>query len=216
VTKATEAKRAKRAMAAKLGLCSRCATRRARSGLQTCAECSRASADRNLRVRSAAVEQGLCCICARVPARSGLRTCADCSATSAQYVAETRAIAAGYPALSVRAAWAWAIVHAGKRIENRTWRTAYRGPLWIHASSSVTAEDVRQIARWTSREVPLDAPRGALVAICDLVDIVPFADVSRERWAEGPWCWILRNVHETKPMVMPGRQRLWTPRSRSG
>jgi hypothetical protein len=42
---------------------------------------------------------------------------------------------AGIPALSIRQPWAWAILHAGKRIENREWRSCkYRGPILIHAS----------------------------------------------------------------------------------
>lgn len=41
----------------------------------------------------------------------------------------------GIPALSIRQPWAWAILHAGKRIENRDWRGCkYRGPVLIHAS----------------------------------------------------------------------------------
>jgi len=35
-------------------------------------------------------------------------------------------------ALSVKQPWAWAIFH-GKPVENRTWYSNYRGPLWIHA-----------------------------------------------------------------------------------
>ena len=34
-------------------------------------------------------------------------------------------------ALSLRPHWAYAIFHLGKDIENRTWSTAYRGPLLI-------------------------------------------------------------------------------------
>jgi hypothetical protein len=36
--------------------------------------------------------------------------------------------------LSVKQPWADAIVHGPKRVENRTWMTAYRGPLAIHSS----------------------------------------------------------------------------------
>ena len=36
--------------------------------------------------------------------------------------------------LSVRQPWAWCIFHAGKYVENRTWKTNYRGELYIHAS----------------------------------------------------------------------------------
>ena len=40
-------------------------------------------------------------------------------------------------ALTVRQPWAWAIVHAGKRIENRTRRTNFRGRFYIHAGLAV-------------------------------------------------------------------------------
>lgn len=42
----------------------------------------------------------------------------------------------GTPALSLRQPWAFAVLHLGKRIENRTsWRSCkYRGPIWIHAA----------------------------------------------------------------------------------
>ena len=35
--------------------------------------------------------------------------------------------------LSVRQPWAWLIMQGFKPIENRTWRTNYRGKLYIHA-----------------------------------------------------------------------------------
>ena len=34
----------------------------------------------------------------------------------------------------MRPPWAWATIYGGKDVENRSWRTAYRGPLLIHAS----------------------------------------------------------------------------------
>lgn len=44
-------------------------------------------------------------------------------------------------ALSIRQPWAWAIVNAGKRVENRTWETRYRGPILIHAAKGVTKRE---------------------------------------------------------------------------
>ena len=43
-------------------------------------------------------------------------------------------------ALSLKQPWAWAIFH-GKPVENRTWYSNYRGPLWIHSSRTVKMED---------------------------------------------------------------------------
>ena len=38
--------------------------------------------------------------------------------------------------LTICQPWAWAIVAAGKDVENRTRPTRYRGPLLIHAGAS--------------------------------------------------------------------------------
>ncbi|OZE90241.1 hypothetical protein CH302_27735 [Rhodococcus sp. 15-2388-1-1a] len=85
-------------------------------------------------------------------------------------------------ALTVQQPWAWAIMHGGKTIENRTQNWKYRGPLAIHAG-----------ARWSDRgavsEVVDDAwakhgggrvrwdrlgfPMGAIVGVVDLVDVHP-------------------------------------------
>lgn len=39
-------------------------------------------------------------------------------------------------ALSIKQPWAWLIVAKGKNIENRSWKTEYRGRFFIHASLS--------------------------------------------------------------------------------
>lgn len=41
-------------------------------------------------------------------------------------------------ALSIRQPWAWLIVEGHKDVENRTWKTNYRGEFYIHASSQVS------------------------------------------------------------------------------
>ncbi len=102
-------------------------------------------------------------------------------------------------ALSIRQPWAWAILHAGKRIENRDWRAApsYRGPLLIHASKGCTGLEYQdaagsmvdaglvehigafdfEVKRAQSRgriAVPrlADLDRGGIVGVCDLVDVI--------------------------------------------
>jgi hypothetical protein len=92
--------------------------------------------------------------------------------------------------LSVQQPWAWAIVHGPKRIENRTWKTNYRGPLLIHASKGR-----RRLGDYGSGE-PLEADLvfGAIIGQVQLLDCVPIADVQDQRFAEGPWCWVLGNA----------------------
>ena len=51
-------------------------------------------------------------------------------------------------ALSIRQPWAWAILCAGKRIENRAWKgCAYRGPILLHASKGCTKDEFGEAAR---------------------------------------------------------------------
>jgi hypothetical protein len=94
-------------------------------------------------------------------------------------------------ALTVRPPWAWAILHAGKAVENRGKRTNHRGPLVIHAGRVVVA-----LERFpTGVAVPPEAIRvtGALVGLVELIDCRPVADLGDNPWASGPWCWVLAN-----------------------
>ena len=44
-------------------------------------------------------------------------------------------------ALSIRPAWAWAIIHGGKDVENRSTRTSFRGRFLVHASLALKLSD---------------------------------------------------------------------------
>ncbi|MCC7374294.1 MAG: hypothetical protein IT581_06545 [Verrucomicrobiales bacterium] len=45
-------------------------------------------------------------------------------------------------AISVRQPSAWMIIHAGKDIENRTWRTKFRGRVLVHAAKGMTDDEL--------------------------------------------------------------------------
>jgi ASCH domain len=94
--------------------------------------------------------------------------------------------------LSIKQPWASLIVHGLKDIENRTWRTNYRGPLLVHASlrsDDITAAD---LVRYYGAFPPSDQPRGGIVGIVDIVDCVrPYSS----RWyAPGCWGFVLANA----------------------
>ena len=59
-------------------------------------------------------------------------------------------------ALTVQQPWAWAIIHGGKDVENRTQAWTYRGPLLIHAGR-----------RWSTRG------GGLIPAVVDSGGVVP-------------------------------------------
>jgi hypothetical protein len=113
-------------------------------------------------------------------------------------------------ALSVWQPWAHLLAVLGlKDVENRRWRTTYRGRLWIHASQRLDEEVYRALLAEGVDLPPMDElPRGALVGAVELVDCVRD---SRSRWAE-PGCWhwqIGRAWALPEPIPMRGRQGLF-------
>ena len=117
-------------------------------------------------------------------------------------------------ALTVRNPWAWAIIHAGKDIENRTWSTSYRGPLVIHAAARLEAVEYQRVCSWMRQHVDVLAPAPdrligqALVGVVDLVDCVRD---SASRWAmPDQWHWVLRDPRTCEPRLARGKLGLWT------
>ena len=89
-------------------------------------------------------------------------------------------------AISIRPLWAWAILHAGKDIENRTWKTNMRGTIAVHASQSMSRplyeSAVQEILRLAPRvEVP---PYDAMVrgGIIGIVEIVGCEKRTKSKW----------------------------------
>ena len=107
-------------------------------------------------------------------------------------------------------------VNAGilpKTIENRTWTTRYRGPLLIHASNTF---DHDAIDFWVGRcselehVIPLEErgyPKGALVGIADLVEVVY---QSVDPWFVGPYGFVLANARPLEPIPYRGQLKLFS------
>jgi hypothetical protein len=74
--------------------------------------------------------------------------------------------------LTVRQPWAWAIVHAGKDIENRTRNIAggYCGPVAIHAGAAWDW-DTRFPVGETPHPTSVSLVRGAIIGVVDLVGV---------------------------------------------
>ena len=103
-------------------------------------------------------------------------------------------------ALSVRQPWAWAIIHAGKDIENRSWQAVnhglrQRGRIAIHASKGMGKaeyEDARDTIEANGAKCP-DAHkllRGGIIGSVEVVDVV---SESESPWFFGPRGLVLRN-----------------------
>lgn len=114
-------------------------------------------------------------------------------------------------AITIRQPWAWAIIHIGKDIENRSWPTRYRGPLLIHAASSMKAAEYGDFAEFIAG-MKLRMPQlpelvmGGIIGRVDLVDCV---EHSRSRWFEGEYGFVLSNPRPLPYVKMPGKLSLF-------
>lgn len=114
-------------------------------------------------------------------------------------------------ALTVRQPWAWAIIHAGKDVENRTWPTEHRGPLAIHAGQQLDASGAGFLKRLDFYPCDDELLRGAVIGIVDVVDCVRNHD---SPWADdGQYHWVLHNPRPLpEPIPYRGMQGLFTVR----
>uniref|UniRef100_I2Q077 ASCH domain-containing protein n=1 Tax=Desulfovibrio sp. U5L TaxID=596152 RepID=I2Q077_9BACT len=121
------------------------------------------------------------------------------------------------PCLSIRQPWAWAILCAGKDVENRSWSTKYRGPILIHAGKAFRLDDVRDdfdqmecAMMATGTELPdklpiadLHAQTGGIVGMATVVDCVRG---HASPWAiPGEWHWVLTDARPLPFHACKGR-----------
>lgn len=132
-------------------------------------------------------------------------------------------------ALTLWQPWAWAIAHAGKDVENRTWAPpAYMigERIAIHAGKRFDEE------AWTFLSDPCCSPideslaaedglfdvpcadeiaRGAVVAVATLAEVLRFGEGEARGWPwyGGPVGWVLTDVVAMEPVPCRGAQGLW-------
>ncbi len=116
-------------------------------------------------------------------------------------------------ALSIRQPWAHFIVHGAagrfKDVENRDWRTPFRGRCLIHASKGGTKEDFRLALVGVEETFGIvigmafdDFPRGGIIGDVEIYDCV---DASDSPWFMGPHGFLLRDPRPMAFAAMPGR-----------
>lgn len=136
-------------------------------------------------------------------------------------------------ALTVQQPWAWAIMHGGKTIENRTQNWNYRGPLAIHAGNRFStrgADSDLVHTAWHShgshKYTPDDRDAfvyGAILGVVDLVDVHPESGCCTP-WGESAYVehggrerkqivhLVLENPRPLpEPLPCKGALGLWTP-----
>ena len=129
-------------------------------------------------------------------------------------------------ALSLLQPWASLIVMGVKTIETRSWTTAYRGPLLIHASLRRSGAAFAVVPPFNKYIADYEAlPRGYIIGEVNLVDVMrvemlPIStDSLRSRTLEenafgdftkGRWAWILEDAVAWDEVVpATGKLGLW-------
>lgn len=121
--------------------------------------------------------------------------------------------------------WATLIAIGAKRIETRSWNFNYRGPLAIHAALRLELDTLSFWGQEPFRTALVgagirslqDMPFGAIVAVCDLVDVqritaanIPAGD---ERaygdYRPGRYAWHLANIKKLDPIPATGKRGPW-------
>lgn len=123
-------------------------------------------------------------------------------------------------AISLWQPWAYLVVTGAKKIETRSWKTNYRGPLAIHAALYFPpiAKDFAREER-ALRRVPEKLPFGAIIGMVTLYDVVPTIEIEASipaleryygNYAPWRWAWLLKDaIAFDKPMWFSGRQGLF-------
>lgn len=120
------------------------------------------------------------------------------------------------PALTLHQPWAFAIAHAGKDVENRSWKPPPGvNRILIHAGK---AWDAAGLAKLRELGCPVTADVTRKSAIVAVADIAAVCDGYMFGCDCGPWQaggqyhWRLTNVRKlARPVPCSGRQRLWHP-----
>lgn len=118
-------------------------------------------------------------------------------------------------ALSIRQPWAWLIVHGYKPVENRTWRTHFRGQFLIHASAGMTRSDytsAKDLAQRNGVAIPRELLEfGGIVGMANLTDCHSRNDgswipgVGESPWFFGPYGFVLRDAKPLPFRPLPGK-----------
>ena len=145
-----------------------------------------------------------------------------------------RGATAPMKALTIRQPWASLIALGIKQVETRSWDTAYRGPLAIHASKSIPLRIGRHatygqydlerdhaglLLRGPDLAWPYRLPTGAVVAVVNLFQTCPTSspehrpsDLERSLGWHGPG-WFAWSLSSVSPLVSPitalGSRCLW-------
>lgn len=124
--------------------------------------------------------------------------------------------------LSLTEPFATLIKNGIKTIETRSWKTNYRGRLYIHASSTKIPREYKINENLMSFINLNELSYGNIICYCDLVDCIEMTDQFIEgikknkkeyivgMYSKGRYAWILKNVQVLDyPIPAKGHLGVW-------
>ena len=126
--------------------------------------------------------------------------------------------------LSLTVPYATLIKEKTKRIETRSWKTSYRGELYIHASNTKIPKKYRENQELMSLVKNKDYPYGQIICKAKLVDCIKMTKdwiekIKKENkkeylsgiYEEGRYAWILEDIEILNhPIYAKGSLNVWT------
>ena len=124
--------------------------------------------------------------------------------------------------LSIIEPWATLIKERKKFIETRSWKTSYRGELYIHASNKTIKENDEEISKLLKLIPDIPMGYGHIICKCKLVDCIymnqEFIEKIREdkqefmcgEYSLGRYAWILENIEPLEEQIpAKGHLNIW-------
>lgn len=120
--------------------------------------------------------------------------------------------------ISLQEPYATLISKGLKKIETRSWKTNYRGELYIHASSSLFKDgNLEEVFKYISKD---ELNYGYIICKCNLIDCIymdkEFIESvnSKEKsfgvYSIGRYAWILDDIELLdKPIKAKGKLNIW-------
>lgn len=124
--------------------------------------------------------------------------------------------------LSIKEPWATLIASKQKYIETRSWKTSYRGELYIHASKKLINKKDEKIQELLKLLPTQEMNYGKIICKCELVDCIymdeKFINEIKQNKQEyicgyykiGRFSWILEKMELIQPKIeAKGKLNIW-------
>lgn len=124
--------------------------------------------------------------------------------------------------LTIKEPFATLIKNKIKYIETRSWKTKYRGELYIQASVAKLSKDIRNRKELMNLFNEDELNYGKIICKCNLVDCIYITDefikLEKEKnydnfisghYKEGRYAWVLEDVEVIEPIAVKGQLGIW-------